>query len=97
MVLSDETLGSRTPGDPPPPPWYRNSVFWIIARRITFSFGMALLGGGIGGVLAGLQGSRVAGDADVLIGLGMALIGLCIPLGPLPWFMRESKTGESEK
>jgi hypothetical protein len=91
-VLSYETPGSRKPGSPPPPPWYRRSLLWVIARRFTFVLGMALLGMGIGGGIEALHGPRVISDAQAYIGWGMALIGVCIPLGPLPWFMREDES-----
>ena len=86
-VLSYATPGSQKPGGLPPPPWYRRSLFWMMIRRITFALGMFLLGAGIGGVLMGL--AHTSGDFDLLTAWGMALIGICIPLGPLPWFMRE--------
>ena len=96
-VLSYATPGSKKPNGLPPPPFYRRSIFWTIVRRVVFAFGMGLLGLGIGGVMQGMQASYVVGDAQVSVGWGMTLIGLCIPLGPLPWFMREDGSPGSNR
>jgi hypothetical protein len=88
-VLSYATPGSKKSGGLPPP-FYRRSIFWIIVRRITFALGMGLFGAGIGFAFE-------RGDAQVFIGWGMVLIGLCIPLGSLPWFMREDEISDSSR
>jgi hypothetical protein len=62
----------------------------MMIRRMTFALGMFLVGLGVGGVLMRL--AHASGDFDLLMGWGMGLTGLCIPLGPLPWFMREDGT-----
>jgi hypothetical protein len=62
----------------------------MMIRRVTFALGMFLVGLGVGGVLMRL--AQAGGDFDFLIGWGMGLIGLCIPLGQLPCFMREDET-----
>jgi hypothetical protein len=79
-VLGYETPAPLRVGDPPPP--RRPMVLFLTLRQMIFAIGVGLL-------VANLGTWIVKPPAADVAGWGAALVGLCVRLGPLPWFMNE--------
>jgi hypothetical protein len=62
----------------------RPMMIWLVARQLTFMVGIGVLAVGIVMCVRGHYD-----DAQPLVGSGAALVALCVPLGPLPWFLYE--------
>jgi len=86
-VLTYETPKRLAPPGPPAagPRERRPKMEWLVARRLAFAVGLGLLAAGLVDGFAEHERS----EAMALAGWGAAFVGLCIPLGRLPWFMHE--------
>jgi len=69
----------------PRPVGRRPMMLWLVGRQLAFMLGVGLLSVGIVSCVRGRYD-----DAEPLVGWGAALIALCIPLGPMPWFFHEN-------
>jgi hypothetical protein len=84
-VLSYEVPAPLRRDRDPRPVRRRPMMLWLIARQLAFMLGVGLFSVGIVMCLRGHYD-----DAEPLVGWGAALVALCVPLGPLPWFFQEN-------
>ena len=79
----DAPAASHAASAPRAPVETQPIAFWLIIRRIAFALGLGLFMFGLG------EGLFDREAPAAVMGWGGGLVGLCIPLGPLPRMMSE--------
>src|SRR5688500_6656154 len=86
----DDPPTSRTRSAPHAPET-QPIAFWLVVRRVAFALGLGLFMFGLGAGLFDREGPAAT------MGWGGGLVGLCIPLGPLPRMMSEPATTQKRR